>query len=102
MDLYHAPRKPQIFYEDELQRFSISRVSPGADTMSILGMIDSVYRYQISHTDLQGNFINSGLNSREIIIGKQLELISFFRIDSFPQVLKPLILMGNESADAGF
>lgn len=102
MNFNLAPLQAHIFYEDDLQRFSISRVSPGADTMNILGTIDSVQRYQISHTDLQGNFINSVLNTWEIVIGKQLELISFFRIDSFPQVLEPLILMGNESPDAGF
>ncbi len=102
MNFSLAPLQAHVFYEDDLQRFSISRISPGADTMSIIGVIDSVYRYQISHTDLQGNFINSELNTWEIVIGKQLELISFFRIDSFPQVLEPLILLGNESPDAGF
>lgn len=102
MNFNLAPIQAHIFYEDGLQRFSISRVSSGADTMNILGTIDSVQRYQISHTDLQGNFINSKLNTWEIVIGKELGLVSFFRIDSFPQVLEPLVLMGSESPDAGF
>lgn len=97
-----APIQAHIFYEDTLQRFSMSRVSPVADTMSILGTIDSVQRYQISHTDLLGNFINSELNTWEIVIGKELGLVSFFRIDSFPQVLEPLVIMGTDSPEAGF
>lgn len=102
MNFNLAPLQAHIFYEDDLQCFSISRVSPGADTMNILGTVDSVQRYQISHTDLQGNLINSVLNTWEIIIGKELGLVSYFRIDSFPQVLEPLVLMGTESPDAGF
>ena len=97
-----SPLQAHIFYEDNIQRFSISRVTPGIDTMNLLGTTDSVIKFQISHTDLQGNFINSALNTWEIIIGKQFGLINFFRIDSFPVVLEPLTLMGNINPNAGF
>lgn len=97
-----APLQSHVFFQDSIQRFMINRMSPGIDTMNVLGINDSVIRYQISHTDLQGNIIDSPLNSWQIIIGKQLGLISFFRVDVFPSVLVPLTLMGNESPDAGF
>lgn len=97
-----APLQAHIFYEDQIQRFSISRLSPGSDTMNLMGTTDTVIRYQISHTDLQGNFINSALNNWQLVIGKQFGLITFFRVDVFPLALVPLVIMGNESPDAGF
>lgn len=100
-DFNLSPLQAHIFFEDNAQRFSISRVSPGIDTMNVLGIIDSVVRYQIAHTDLQGNFINSQLNTWQIIIGKQFGLINFFRVDVFPLALVPLTLLGNENPDGG-
>ncbi len=94
------PSESQIFYQDDSQKFSISRVTP-LDTIDFGGFTDSVKRFQVSHTDLQGNPINSALNNWQIVIGKELGLVNFFRIDSFPQLLVPLALMGNENPDAG-
>lgn len=69
------------FYEDAFQRFEI--FSEAIDTMSVLGLVDSVKIYRILHTDLQGNTINSALNNQAIIVGKNFGLIRFFRLISF-------------------
>jgi hypothetical protein len=88
-----------LFYEDEVQRFQLFSEAP--DTLTILGFADSVKIYRILHTDLQGNTINSTLNNQVIIIGKIFGLVRFFQVDQFPEVLKPLVLLGNSSPEAG-
>lgn len=88
-----------LFYEDEVQRFQL--FSEGADAMTVLDLIDSVKIYRILHTDLQGNTINSALNNQTIIIGKDFGLVRFFQVDQFPDLLKPLALLGNSSPEAG-
>lgn len=88
------------FHEDAIQRFSF--VKSGPDTMTVLGYTDSVYTYIISHTDLDSLPIASALDQHAIIIGKELGLIRFFRVDSFPFVLEPLDLIGNKGPDLGF
>jgi hypothetical protein len=87
------------FYKDTLQHFKL--LSEDGDTMSILGMVDSVKTYRILHTDLQGNTINSALNNQAIIIGKNFGLVRFFQVDRFPEVLNPLAILGNSSPEAG-
>lgn len=93
------PGALSLVFEDDQQRFML--LAEDADTMNILGIIDSVRFFRILHTDLQGNPINSLLNNELIIIGKQLGLARFFRIDLFPQVLQPLTLLGNSSPETG-
>jgi len=95
-----ALNESTVFFEDVMQRFSMTLEA--YDLIDFHGYADSVKRYRIAHTDLEGNPQNSPLNNREIIIGKSLGLISFFRIDSFPLVEVPLQLNGNMAPDAGF
>ena len=91
---------PVTFYKDSIQEFSI--LIDGFDTLTVLDHLDSAVYFQISHTDLNGNRINSALNGEHIIISKEFGLVRFFVIDSFPSVLKPLSLIGNVSPTAGF
>ncbi len=88
-----------LFYEDGSQRFHI--FSEGADTLTVIGLVDSVKTYRILHTDLQGNTINSTLNNQVIMIGKNIGLLRFFQVDLFPELLKPLVILGNSSPEAG-
>jgi len=88
-----------IFYKDAAQKFFI--VYEKFDTMTVLNYYDSARFYKILHTDLAGNNINSPLNGKKIIIDKNLGLIQFFQVDSFPQLLKPFYLIGNGSPDCG-
>jgi hypothetical protein len=88
-----------LFYGDMFQHFRL--LSEGADTMTLLGLLDSVKIYRILHTDPQGNTINSALNNQTIIIGKDFGLVKFFQVNQFPEVLNPLALLGNSSPDAG-
>ncbi len=98
-DFALLPGASSLFFEDDQQRFML--LAEDADTMNILGIIDSVRYFRILHTDLQGNPINSLLNNELIILGKQLGLARFFRIDLFPQVLQPLTILGNSSPETG-
>lgn len=90
---------PSIFYQDSVQKFSL--MYEGTDTISTLNYIDSARFFKIYHSDLEGNTINSQLNGQNIVIAKYLGLTQFFQIDSFPQVLKPLHLVGNENPNLG-
>ncbi|MCF6341375.1 MAG: T9SS type A sorting domain-containing protein [Bacteroidales bacterium] len=91
---------PVRFYEDSLQKFSLEFIK--TDTLTVLEQPDSAVYFQIAHTDLDGNPINSALNGEHIIISKEFGLVRFFVIDSFPSVLKPISLIGNVSPTAGF
>ncbi|HLN52750.1 MAG TPA: T9SS type A sorting domain-containing protein [Lentimicrobium sp.] len=93
------PGEDHILYQDSGQRFTLNAIENNYE--SILGIYDSVKNLQIVHTDLQGNSIDSPLNNFIIKTGKELGLINFIRIDSFPQVLTPLSLSGNTGPDAG-
>lgn len=87
------------FYEDEVQRFKLFALN--RDTISILGQVDSVMPFRIAHTDIQGNTIESALNNQLVILGRDFGLIRFFLVDSFPQVLQPIVLLGNSAPEAG-
>ena len=89
-----------VFYEDSVQRFTC--VKSGPDTMTILGAMDSVFIYEVAHSDMDGQPIASALNGQPIIIGKALGLVRFFQVDHFPDVLTPLMLIGNKGPDLGF
>ncbi|NTW26238.1 MAG: hypothetical protein HGA37_16175, partial [Lentimicrobium sp.] len=93
------PGEDSQFFEDDVQRFKISAENP--DTMNVCGQVDSVKFFRITHTDIQGNIIESELNNQLIILGKDFGLIRFFLVDSFPQVLQPITLLGNSSPEAG-
>ncbi len=89
-----------LFYSDTLQKFMF--IYDKTDTLNVLNVTDSARFYKIIHTDLNGNMINSALNQHEIIISKTFGLTQFFVIDSFPQILQPLLLIGNVSPNVGF
>ena len=88
-----------IFFEDNVQRFSITLED--IDTLTILNYTDSVRAYKILHTDLSGTPINSDLNEKYLRIGKDIGLTNFFKIDSFPVVLRPLELIGDADQELG-
>lgn len=93
------PGQTSLLFQDQNQRFNLLSEAP--DTMTVLGISDSVASWRILHTDLQGVPINSALNNQLLMVGKTLGLIRFFQVDSFPQVLQPLVLLGNAHPDAG-
>jgi hypothetical protein len=88
-----------IFYEDSLQKFSLSYEN--SDTITVLNFPDSARFFTIHHTDLDGNTINSELNNQKIIIGKDLGLVRFFQINEFPEVLNPITLIGQNKQNLG-
>ena len=88
-----------LMYKDATQKFLF--VFEKSDTLTTLNYFDSARFYNILHTDLAGNPINSKLNGKEIVIAKNLGLVQFFQIDSFPQQLRHLYLAGNEFPTCG-
>lgn len=90
---------PIPIFSDSIQHFSMMYI--GDDTTTLLNEPDSVRIFTISHLDNEGSTIESPLNGYNIVISKKFGLASFFVIDSFPEVLKPLKLIGNMSPDAG-
>lgn len=88
-----------VFFTDSSQYFSI--YFEGTDTLTHLGVMDSVRFYRINHTAINGLPINSVLNNFVIKIGKEMGLISFFTIDLFPATLIPIELIGNNAPSVG-
>lgn len=89
-----------VFFEDATQKFS--SIYDDNDTMTILGIADSVKVYTVRHTDLSGNVISSPLNGTQLVVSENNGLVNFFRIDSFPQILTPLKIIGNSVTASGF
>ncbi|MCF8304511.1 MAG: T9SS type A sorting domain-containing protein [Bacteroidales bacterium] len=87
------------FYVDPTQIFYL--VNKGRDTTTILGVPDSARFYRIAHYDDEGNPINSALHQEQIIIGKEMGLTRFFRLNGFPELLEPVYLVANNSPEAG-
>jgi hypothetical protein len=87
-----------LFFSDNTQHFSIILVQKGVFT---LGVTDSFRLYSILHTNNNGIIMNSPLQGATIFVFKPSGLNSFFQIDSFPQVLKPLSLYGDGSLQTG-
>jgi hypothetical protein len=98
-NFYLQPGDSSMFYQDSIQEFYV--ISEGADTATILTLPDSAKYYRIAHYDISGNIIDSPLNEAQIIIGKEMGLVSFFRVDSFPVIEQPVSLAGNLSPAAG-
>ena len=88
-----------IFFKDDTQQFAM--VYTGKDTLSVLNQSDSVRYFKVLHTLVNGDVSDSELNNFEITVGKSFGLIRFFQIDSFPQVQKPLYLIGNTNPQGG-
>jgi hypothetical protein len=89
-----------LVYIDGTQMLKMSYAN--TSLTQVLGLSDSVNYYHLYHTDLLGNQISSALNQFQIAVGKQLGLISFFKIDSFPAQINTLQLLGDQSTSAGF
>ncbi len=81
-----------LIYADNTQRFRL--VYDNTASTVVLGQTDNVRQWRILHTDLSGTPINSPLNNGSITVGETIGLIRFFRVDSFPQVLQPLEMVG--------
>jgi hypothetical protein len=89
-----------LVFQNSTEKLKMSFVN--STVLSILGYTDSVNYYNLYHTDLNGNLINSALNQFQICVGKDLGLINFFIIDNFPTQVTTLILLGNQNADIGY
>ncbi len=87
-----------VFENENMQLYLVYEL---ADTATYLGVLDSVAQYRFTHTNPQGDVIADGLHDAPIVIGKELGTIHFMRIDSFPQILQPIVIAGHMGAEAG-
>ena len=99
LELDIAPGDTSIFYQRDDERFALVREDH--DTLTVIGVQDSVITYRILHTDTLGTPIASALHQQPLRVGKALGLTHFFQVDSFPEVLRPLEMIGNKGPDAG-
>lgn len=81
----------------EILRMSFANTT----SVQILGFTDSINYYNLYHTDINGNPINSVLSQFQLAVGKQLGLINFLKIDSFPNEIITLSLLGNQQPNLG-
>jgi hypothetical protein len=88
-----------VIYQDDVQTFYM--VSEGTDTMTVLGLADSVKLFRMVHVNVDGHTVSSPSDDPMIITGKVMGLVEFFRVDLFPQLLQPLHLIGNLFPEAG-
>ena len=88
-----------LFYIDATQRFRI--IYEKIDTLTIMSRLDSARFYKIYHSTSSGSTINSALNGKEIIVSKNIGMVQFLQIDSFPQILNSVYLIGNSYPDDG-
>lgn len=80
---------------------SFKLVYLGTTASSVLGFADSLKHFKILHNDANGQPTGSAIDQKPISIGKELGLVDFLQIDSFPVVLKPLTLLGQKNLDIG-
>ncbi len=88
-----------LIYQDDDQHFYL--IYQNSDTATYLNHMDSVANYRMAHLDVNGSPINSAVHDAPIVIGQELGMIHFIRIDSFPHILQPVQLVGHVGAEAG-
>ena len=86
-----------VFYANDSDVYSI--ISEGETTETIFGAEELVQSYRISHYSEEGDEIDSPLHGFVIRIGENSGLLDFFQIDNFPNVEKPLTLIGDANFD---
>ncbi len=94
-----APGDSSLVFEDDSQVLYL--IYELSETAEYLNFTDSVARYRLAHLDNTGGMLESALHDSPIVIGKELGMINFFRIDSFPFLLEPIQLMGDRTTEAG-
>lgn len=80
---------------------TVMMIYESADTATYINYTDSVARYRLAHLDASGNSVNSPLHNAPITIGKDLGMIHFMRIDSFPSILQPIEIIGHTGSQSG-
>jgi len=83
-----------VFFESDEELFTI--IPDGESIQDVFGSDETVQSYRIGHYTQDGDAINSPLHNYIITIGEQTGLIDFFFTDSFPEVEKPLTLIGDQ------
>ncbi len=80
---------------------SIFMIYEGSTTATYLNFTDSVANYRLAHLSQSGPIMNSPLHNAPVIIGKQLGIIHFFRMDIFPEILQTVQIIGHAGTESG-
>ncbi len=94
-----TPGDSTLIYADAA--VTVMMIYESADTATYINFTDSVARYRLAHLDASGNNVNSPLHNAPITIGKDLGMIHFMRIDSFPSIMQPIEIVGHTGSQSG-
>lgn len=87
-----------VYQNSDMQLYLIAE---GESTGNFLEIEDSIFQYRLAHLNLEGEALGSALHEAPIILGAELGAIHFMQINSFPQILQPIVLVGHSGAQAG-
>lgn len=87
-----------IYQNADMQLYLIAE---GESAGNFLGIDQTILQYYLAHLDSEGESLVTALHDAPITLGDQLGAIHFMRIDSFPQILQPITIVGHSGAQAG-
>lgn len=93
------PGDSSLFYSENDETYYL--IYEESDLETHINFTDSVSTYRIAHLDPSGEPVNSNLHNAPVTIGKELGMIEFFRIDSFPIQLQPIQIAGHLGTESG-
>lgn len=96
-DFQDLEPSPGTFYSDSLGDFTIEYAYTQWE--EVLGVEDSIRVYVVQYLDTLGEVQPCPIS--QVKVGKDLGLLEFFRVDSFPMILQPIRLIGDENAELG-
>ncbi|MCA1763065.1 MAG: hypothetical protein LC664_08755, partial [Flavobacteriales bacterium] len=93
------PSDSSLFYSENDETYYL--IYEESELETHINFTDSVAKYRIAHLDPSGEPVNSNLHNAPVKIGKELGMIEFFRIDSFPIQLQPIQIAGDLGTESG-
>jgi len=93
------PGDSTLVYSDDGEYFYMIYETSDLDTY--MNYTDSVTKYRMAHLNQSGSVVNSSVNNAPVIIGKNLGIVNFFRIDSFPEMLQPIQIAAHVETQSG-
>ncbi len=94
-----AEGESSLVYENN--DFALYLIGEGEGSGNYLGLEQSTAKFRLATLDAQGEVLASALHDAPITLGSQLGAIHFMRIDSFPQMLQPIEIIGHTGTESG-
>jgi hypothetical protein len=94
-----GPGDSTLVYSDDGEYFYMIYETSELDTY--ISYTDSVAKYRMAHLNQSGSVVSSSIHDAPVTIGKDLGIVNFFRIDSFPELLQPIQIAGHLETQSG-